>query len=253
VELDEDLVADEDFTIYNAPDPKNRKLDYFMFRDQKIETNEVAKMYTHVMQHLYNENPSMFHHPEVKELLGLSQNQDDHRAHYALAPGYFMEMNLNNTSKFKKLKEILSRCNAEEDLLVNFAAENLNAELFDPTYWVRRTSQEIFTSVEMCFEMLLQIDPTLQMQHRVRHIGVKKGESAFNFVFFVPSSSFVRVVVRLDEPDSWVANLKARNIEFLSVNKRNSRIKFRVTKEVVEKNREFLHDMFKVAYRYRTN
>lgn len=252
-EVDDEGQTDEDFTIYNAPDPKNRKLDYFIFRDQKIETNEVSRMYIHVVQQLYTENPSAFHHEEVRKLLGLSANKEDFRACHAIGPNYFMEMNLSNTSKFGKLKNLLPRFNAEEDLLVNFSSENLNAELSDPTYWVRKTSSDIFAAVETCYQMIHEIDPSVQMQHRVRHIGLKKNGTVTNFVFFVPTPSIIRVVVRLADPEKWADGLKKRDIEFLGINRRNNRVKFRVNRGVVDRHKEFLKDMFRQAYADKLN
>ena len=216
IEAEEEMETDEDFTIYDAPDPKNRKLDYFIFRDQKIETNEVSRMYTHVVQQFYNENPSAFHHEEIRELLGHSANKVDFRASDPIAPSYNIEMNLSNTAKFSKLKNLLPKFNSEEDLLVNFSSENLNAELSDPTYWIRKTSSDIIAAVDLCYELVREIDPSLEMQHRVRHIGLKKNGSSFNFVFFVPTTSAVRIVARLADPDEWVEGIKQRDIEFLS-------------------------------------
>jgi uncharacterized protein with ParB-like and HNH nuclease domain len=252
-EMDEEGQADEDFTIYNAPDPTNRKLDYFIFRDQKIETTEVSNMYTHVVHQLYSENPSAFHHEEVKKLLGLSTNKDDFRACHEIGPNYYMEMNLSNTAKFGKLKGLLPRFNAEEDLLVNFSSENLNAELSDPTYWVRRTSSDIVAAVESCYRLIHEIDQSVVLQHRVRHIGLKRNGTVMNFVFFVPTPSFIRVLVRLAEPGKWVDGLKQRKIEFLGVNPRNSRVKFRLKRDTVEKHKDFLKEMFHQAYSERVN
>jgi hypothetical protein len=43
--IEDDIEEDEDYTIYNSPDPKHKKLDYFIFRDEKIVADDISKMY----------------------------------------------------------------------------------------------------------------------------------------------------------------------------------------------------------------
>ena len=74
VHIDYDIDLDEDYTINNAPDPRYKKLDYFIFRDEKVETEEIAKMYYHVIKVLFDENTAAFNHYFLKQTVGFSSD-----------------------------------------------------------------------------------------------------------------------------------------------------------------------------------
>ncbi len=101
---DEEIETDEDYNIFNAPDPRYKKLDYFIFKDEKIITDEVAKMYYHVVSALFEEKSYRFNHPDLKILLCLSTNPNDLRSPYKINSSYYIEANIDNNTKFQKIK-----------------------------------------------------------------------------------------------------------------------------------------------------
>lgn len=36
IEIEEEVDTDQDYTIYNSPDPRYKKLDYFIWKDEKL-------------------------------------------------------------------------------------------------------------------------------------------------------------------------------------------------------------------------
>lgn len=108
--------------LFDAPDPRHRKLEYFIFRDEKIITEEVSKMYYHVIRTLFAESPTRFLLTDLKESAGISTDASALRMAYAINDSYFVESNIDNTGKFRKLKAILQHFELEDELLIRYAS-----------------------------------------------------------------------------------------------------------------------------------
>ena len=125
--IDEENDEDEDYYIYNSPDPRHRKLDYFIFRDEKVITDEVSKMYYHVVKIIIEDNPILLSHADIRNLLLLTTNKSELRTPYQINSTYYIEANIDNNSKFRKLKSLLTKLNFEDDLLINFSAKDYDS------------------------------------------------------------------------------------------------------------------------------
>ncbi|MDB4606308.1 DUF4268 domain-containing protein [Crocinitomicaceae bacterium] len=111
--------------IYNAESPKNKKLEYFIFQDSKIDEQHIAGMYFYVIEKLYNKNPQLLN--DNSEVIKLSRNIGDFRTPQSLNNGLFAEANLNSESKFRILKRLLQIYDMEDELLLKYD-ENNSAE-----------------------------------------------------------------------------------------------------------------------------
>lgn len=248
VELEDEFETDEDFTIYDAPDPRNRKLDYFVFRDEKVETDEVAKMYYHVIQKLFSENSNAFFHPDVKALVELSNNPKELRSPYPVSPTYFIESNIDNGNKFKRLKLLLPRFDAEDELLINYSnvTPRSRTESMTREYWQNKVSSEVMSIVDECFAMLTTGDSNISPLYKLKYIGLQRNGSVDNFVLFIPMRNFVRVVLRINDAETHVSKLKEKGFEFLSIGRRG-RIRFRLTKQDLSSKKDFLGSLLGAA------
>ncbi|WP_321540537.1 HNH endonuclease family protein [Flavobacterium piscinae] len=102
------VISEEDeneYNLYDAPEPKNRKLEYFTFREEMIFTSEFSKMYHFVLTQLFNENPSQFLMSELKDILQITTNKESLRSAYAITENYFLETNNDSNTKFVRLKK----------------------------------------------------------------------------------------------------------------------------------------------------
>ncbi len=113
----------EEVNIFEAETPKHKKLAYFIFKDERVMTNKVAKMYYHVIEHLFEENPKLFLTTDLKEYLPITTDQAEVRKPHAIAENYFVEANLDNAGKFRRLKRLLNVFGYEDELIVRY--ENL--------------------------------------------------------------------------------------------------------------------------------
>ena len=111
---------ENEYNLYEAPEPKNRKLEYFSFRDEVIFTAEFSKMYHFVISQLFNENPSQFLMSELKDILQITTNKESLRSAYAITENYFLETNNDSNTKFVRLKKVLSAMELEDELTFKY-------------------------------------------------------------------------------------------------------------------------------------
>jgi hypothetical protein len=250
IEIDDDADNDEDYTIYNAPDPRYKKLDYFIFKDEKIETEEIAKMYYHVIKKLMEENSAAFNHPDLKQAIALTTNPKDLRMPYELISGYFIEANIDNNSKFRKLKQLLTAFDLQDELLINFSNrdfENSDNETSNREYWEEKASSEAMNITDTCINLIKEIDS--EMTHNFTHsyIGINKNGKSNNFVVFMPKQSFIRAEILISDTNHWIEELTKSGFKVNSIGKRNGRLKFRIDKDNINFHKEKLKDLLKLA------
>jgi uncharacterized protein with ParB-like and HNH nuclease domain len=247
--FDEDAENDEDYTIYNAPDPRYKKLDYFIFKDEKIETEEIAKMYYHVVKKLMEENPAAFNHPEMKQTIGLSTNPNELRTPFELISGYYIEANIDNNSKFRKLRYLLTAFDMQDELLINFSNREFDDgenEASNREYWEEKASAEALNITDACINIIKDLDPEMGHNYTHTYIGVNKKGKPFNFVVFLPKQTFIRAEVLINDAKKWSEDLNNSGFKINSIGKKG-RLKFRIDKDNASFHKEKLKELFKLA------
>lgn len=111
---------DEEYTLFDAPEPKHKKLEYYTYKDELVVTKEFSKMYNHIITDLFTESPSKFLLTDLKEALGLTTDKDKPRSAYAINDTYYIEVNTDSNSKFNKLKKVLSAFELEDELIIKY-------------------------------------------------------------------------------------------------------------------------------------
>ncbi|MCL6266975.1 DUF262 domain-containing protein [Flagellimonas myxillae] len=122
IELD-DRDENNEVNIFEAEDPKHKKLEYAIFFDQKIEVSQVAKLYVEVFRQLFDLQPETFFTTELAEKITLTKNPTDGNPRQALQINdtYFIEGNIDNIGKFEKIKHALTLFDSEDELLIKYA------------------------------------------------------------------------------------------------------------------------------------
>jgi uncharacterized protein with ParB-like and HNH nuclease domain len=116
------IETDAEQNIFDAEPPTNKKLEYFIFEDTKVEESAVAQMYFYVLRALYEKNAELL--LENTHIIKVSKNQNDFRAAQELINGYFVESNIDSFSKFSYLKKILTVFELEDELIIKYASES---------------------------------------------------------------------------------------------------------------------------------
>lgn len=107
--------------IFDAEPPTNKKLEYFIFEDTKVDEVHVAQMYFYVLRSLYEKNPELL--LESNQIIKLSKTESEFRTPHELVNGYFIEANIDSNSKFSYLKKILSIFELEDELIIKYNSE----------------------------------------------------------------------------------------------------------------------------------
>lgn len=122
IAITEDTGSDE-VNIFEAEDPKHKKLEYAIFFDQKIEVREVAKLYIEVFKQLFELQPETFFTTELGTKIGLTKNptEGNTRQPLAINDTYFIEGNMDNLNKFARIKHALTLFDIEDELTIKYA------------------------------------------------------------------------------------------------------------------------------------
>jgi len=125
IEIEQESDNDE-VNIFDAEDPKHKKLVYAIFFDQRLEVNQVAKLYIEVFKQLFDLQPETFFTSDIGHKISLSKNptEDCLRQALPLNDTYFIEGNIDNIGKFDRIKQALTVFGFEDELIIKYADKN---------------------------------------------------------------------------------------------------------------------------------
>lgn len=125
IEIEQESDNDE-VNIFDAEDPKHKKLEYAIFFDQRLEVNQVAKLYIEVFKQLFDLQPETFFTSDIGHKISLSKNptEDCLRQALSLNDTYFIEGNIDNIGKFDRIKQALTVFGFEDELIIKYADKN---------------------------------------------------------------------------------------------------------------------------------
>jgi len=121
----EDKSDANEVNIFDAEDPKFKRLEYAVFFDQKIQVTQVAKLYVEIFRQLFELQPETFFTTELGTKIGLTKHptEGNPRQAIALNDTYFIEGNIDNIGKFDKIKLALTIFNFEDELMIKYNEE----------------------------------------------------------------------------------------------------------------------------------
>lgn len=89
-----------------------------------MEEDTIAQMYFSVVRSLYEKNSQLL--VTSPDVFKITRNSSDFRAPQEVANGWFMESNIDSSSKFATLKRLLTLYEIEDELSIKFSS---NTEL----------------------------------------------------------------------------------------------------------------------------
>ena len=123
-EIDIELEATNDeINIFDAEDPKHKKLEYAIFFNQKLEVTQVAKLYIEVFKQLFDLQPETFFTSDIGDRLSLTKTPETSGLRQAvpISETYFIEANIDNMGKFDRIKQALTIFGFEDELSIKYA------------------------------------------------------------------------------------------------------------------------------------
>ncbi|KHJ38097.1 hypothetical protein PBAC_16370 [Pedobacter glucosidilyticus] len=122
--IDIELEATNDeINIFDAEDPKHKKLEYAIFFNQKLEVTQVAKLYIEVFKQLFDLQPETFFTSDIGDRLSLTKTPETSGLRQAvpISETYFIEANIDNMGKFDRIKQALTIFGFEDELSIKYA------------------------------------------------------------------------------------------------------------------------------------
>lgn len=117
-----DVTASSEVNIFEAENPKFKKLEYAIFFDQKIEVKEVSRLYFEVFKQLFELQPETFFTTDLGSKLRLSKSSSEGNLRQAVAINetYSIEGNIDSSGKFELLKYALTLFGFEDELSIKY-------------------------------------------------------------------------------------------------------------------------------------
>ncbi|MFD2523150.1 DUF262 domain-containing protein [Emticicia soli] len=113
----------DEVNIFDAEEPKHKKLEYAIFFDQKLEVTQVSKLYLEVFKQLFDLQPETFFTSEIGNRISLTKNPTTNglRQPFLISDTYYIETNIDNVGKFDRIKQALTIFEFEDELLIKYA------------------------------------------------------------------------------------------------------------------------------------
>lgn len=126
--------------------------------------------------------------------------------------------------------------------------EEEEQESVDRSYWENRGTKVTVKMADKLLELIHQFDPEFQLKYNKFYIGLAKNEQPLNFVVFRPQKRALRLELKLERSEELDAKFEEAEFDILDYNVRNGRYRLRLTKDDIEKHRDFLVELFEKAY-----
>jgi uncharacterized protein with ParB-like and HNH nuclease domain len=122
--IDEKADTNE-ISIFDADDPKFKRLEYAIFFGQKIQVTQVTKLYVEVFRQLFELQPETFFTTELGARIGLTKQptEGNPRQPIEINDTYFIESNIDSNGKFDRIKQALTIFDFEDELTIKYAEE----------------------------------------------------------------------------------------------------------------------------------
>lgn len=128
IEISEQMNNDE-VNIFDADDPKYKKLEYAIFFNQKLDVTQVSKLYIEVFKQLFDLQPETFFTSDIGARISLTKNPDVDglRQPIPISDRYFIEANIDNIGKFDRIKHALTIFGFEDELMIKYVESDAKA------------------------------------------------------------------------------------------------------------------------------
>ncbi|TDP57628.1 DUF4268 domain-containing protein [Flavobacterium dankookense] len=114
----------EEQNLFDIDSPKNKKLEYYIFENTKVEENTIAQMYCNILRNLYEKNSQLL--VSNQSTFKITKNPNDFRSPQEISNGWYVEFNIDSNTKFACLKRLLILFQLEDELYVKYSSDTDN-------------------------------------------------------------------------------------------------------------------------------
>ena len=153
-----------------------------------------------------------------------------------------VEVEKHITLVFSKIVDELTLGAVEED-------EDDEAAPTDKAFWESKASPEIVKLADQLFELVKEVDDTLELKYKKFYIGLSRFKKPFNFVTFRPKKKQISLEIKLPRTDDIDTEIDQAGISTLE--HRWGLYRLRLTKMDIEENSDMLRKLMREAYQRR--
>jgi len=142
---------------------------------------------------------------------------------------------------FTKVMDELTRGVVDED-------EDAEAAPTDRAYWEKKSAKPILSVVDELVEIAKGIDRNLEPKYNKFYIGLSRDTKAYNFVSFRTRRAGVYAEIKLPQSEDITKRIESANIELADYDTRWGRYRLIITPQDVRDKKEFIVELFMLAY-----
>jgi RecB family endonuclease NucS len=133
---------------------------------------------------------------------------------------------------------VLNQTSLRRDDVVEMGGQEVNR-----AYWEERASPMSLSIMDECFNILKEIQPSLEPKYNKFYVGVTENGQANNFVIFKPKKKFLRIETKTSNQDSWKD--RTDDTGFVMLNSGQGKwMNFTTSADELRNNRELIKELF---------
>ena len=120
-------------------------------------------------------------------------------------------------------------------------------EVTDRAYWEKRGSKETVALVDELLKILHEFDPAPELKYNKFYIGLARNGQSDNYVIFRAKKQFVRMELRMEKNQQLEEKVEEAGLDLMELG-HGGRMRIKLQKSDVSKNRELVTELMKAAY-----
>jgi uncharacterized protein with ParB-like and HNH nuclease domain len=119
-------VLNNEVNIFEADDPTGKKMEYYIFFDQRVEVRTISELYINIFKQLFDLQPELFFNSSLKDRIVLSNSIDIYRNrnYEKINETYYICVNYSSVEKIERIKEALTLFGFEDELIIKYAVND---------------------------------------------------------------------------------------------------------------------------------
>jgi len=136
-----------------------------------------------------------------------------------------------------------------DEISLGLLEEEEIREVTDRNYWetVRGTKKTV-AIVDEFLNIISEFAPGYELKYNKFYIGLAKDEQPDNFVLFKARKSSFNIALKIKQSDEIEKMIEDAGLDLMNYDKRRGRYRIKLTKQEVDKHKELITSLLKMAY-----
>ena len=118
----------------------------------------------------------------------------------------------------------------------------------DRAFWESKSAPETMGIADEMLELIKEIAPSAEQNPTQQYIGLKVNGKPFNLATFMPQKKAIRIDMKLEQSSDLEQEFENRDITSLGYDKIFRAYKLKFTKAEADQHKEYLKELFRMAY-----